>query len=205
LSTDELVEYKLKYPKWFMGVRFHEVFAYDFTIRANPHWLRPCVELPIGRFWQPFIAQQYLDFVFQNKMWVQWSDWHWYQFAQWDPVQQQTEQQMQELVSKYTPGMITLTYANNEPSANRISNWQTAVSSFGCPFGLSDQGWVCNDTTQCLAVGEWAASAIKQQSQLIQFEPIWTFFNLSLGSFSIGPLTGDGNPTANYKALISVL
>jgi len=216
ISLDDLSTYRKRYGKALAGLRIMEVFAQDFTVRAvkssNPEWALPCWKLPDDAFFQPEIAEPYLRFAGDNGMFVQWSDWHWFEFAPWDALQGKHEAKLRELLRKY-PGVVTVTYANNEPeeaSAQRIKGWERCVAKFAqhgaAGYGLSNQSWLAGDEQKCPIddVVRWARSAIAKGCRMIQFEPAWYFFQLPRGTFGVEDYASDpkwadrGSPTANF-------
>ncbi|MCC3373542.1 hypothetical protein [Cohnella sp. REN36] len=223
-SVDELAGYKSKYGDEFAGLRIFEVFGQDFTIRAvkttDPDWALHCWKIPDGRFFQSSIIEPYLAFAKQNGMFVQWSDAHWYALHSWDGPQAENERQLSDWTAKY-PGMVTVTYANNEVGKpdDRIGNWQTAVQSFvdqgAAGYGLSDQSWNCesSDEEDCPAsyMIDWALSGLGQGASFVQLEPSWYFFQLPKGIFTSSDYTASpkwenrGYPTESFTALYDAL
>ncbi len=174
VSPDQLAALKQRLGKWLAGIRFTEVFAEDFTVRAvrttNPEWALPCWKLPEDDFFQPSLAERYLKLASETGLFVQFSDWHWKAFAGWDSHQQERERQLTRLLKQY-PGMVTVTFANNEPSETsvpRLQDWETAVRSFvkdgAAGFGLSCQSWLRRDETACPPeeFASWALSALNK-------------------------------------------
>ncbi len=223
ISVDDLAAYKKRRGKHLAGLRFMEVFAQDFTVRAvkttNPEWALPCWKLPDDAFFQPEIAERYLKFAKEHSMFVQWSDWHWFEFASWDAVQKEHEAKLSELLRKY-PGLVTITYANNEPeeaSVQRIKGWEKSVAGFAkdgaAGYGLSDQSWLSKNDETCPVddIIRWAKSALAKGCRMIQFEPAWYFFRLPRGTFDVREYTSDpkwadrGSPTANFTRLKEAL
>ncbi len=179
----------------------HGGFAEDFTVRAvrttNPEWGRPCWKLPEDDFFQPSLAERYLKLASETGLFVQFSDWHWKAFAGWDSHQQERERQLTRLLKQY-PGMVTVTFANNEPSETsvpRLQDWETAVRSFvkdgAAGFGLSCQSWLRRDETACPPeeFASWALSALNKGARYVQFEPAWYLFHLPRGTFEVQPYT----------------
>lgn len=223
ISLDDLAAYKKRYGKHLAGLRFMEVFAQDFTVRAvkttNPEWALPCWKLPDDAFFQTEIAEPYLKFAQDNGMFVEWSDWHWFEFASWDAPQKEHEAKLSTLLRKY-PGLVTVAYANNEPaeaSAPRIKGWEKSVAKFvrdgAAGYGLGDQSWLSNNEETC-PVGDiirWARSALNKGCGMIQFEPAWYFFKLPRGTFQVQEYASDpkwadrGSPTPNFVKLKEAL
>lgn len=222
ISIDDLSRYKRRYGKWLAGIRLHELFGEDFTVHAirttNPEWARPGVKLPTDDFFQTEIAEPFLRFAKGNGMFVHWSDWHWFEFASWDKPTQIREQKMSELLRRY-PGLVTVTYANNEPnsdSAQRLGYWQKSVAGFvkdgAAGYGLSNQTWMRDDMTCPIEeIVDWTMSALNQGCKLIQLEPHWYYFRLPRGTFDVQYYTSDpawtdrGKPTANFRRLEDAL
>jgi len=195
ISIKDLAAYKKRYGKFLAGLRCFEVLAQDFTVRAakttNPEWLRPCTKIPKDNVFQPKIAERYIRFAKENGIWLQWSEWHWFEFASWDAPIQGYEKTLASLMKKY-PGVVIPTYANNEPNSNssgRIENWDKSVSKFlnsgAVSFGLSNQSWMSSSEMECPPedIILWTKSALNKGGRLIQFEPAWYFFKLPRGSF----------------------
>lgn len=194
-SIKQLTDYRKRYGKLFAGLRIHEVFAQDFTVEAmkttNPEWRTPGLELPKDAFFQPHIAEKFVKFAHDNAMFVQWTDWHWHEFAGWDKLQVKREEELTTILKKY-PGVVTVTYANNEPdsaSVPRLSYWQRAVKKFrdvgAAGYGLSNQSWMRDDITCPIdEMVAWTQSALDLKCSLIQFEPVWYYFNLPRGTFA---------------------
>jgi hypothetical protein len=223
ISLDNLRKYKTKFGKLFSGLRFMEVFAQDFTVRAikttNPEWALPGMKMPPDAFFQPQKAEVLIRFAKENRMFVQFSDWHWIELAGWDKPQIKNEKELSAILRKY-PGVVTVTYANNEPnedSVKRIGYWRKSVEKFvadgaaGC--GLSDQSWLRKNEVNCPVsdIIEWAKSALEQECRMIEFEPAWYFFKLPIGSFGVQEYVTDptwrdrGYPTHNMSKLVTSL
>lgn len=222
ISIDDLRAYKKRCGEWLAGIRFMEVFSQDFVIRAvkttNPEWALPCWKLPKDSFFQPETAEKYLQFARENSMFVQFSDWHWFAFAEWDAPQKENEAGLSALLRKYRR-LVTVTYANNEPdgqSPKRLPDWEKCIAKFkndgAAGLGLSDQSWLSNDQTCPVEdIISWARSALDKGFGYVQFEPAWYFFKLPRGSFGLQDYTKDaawadrGTATANLVALEKAL
>lgn len=220
ISLPDLRSYKKRYGKWLAGIRFMEVLAHDFTVRAvkttNPEWGKPNWKLPRDSFFQPGIVEGFLQFAKQNGMFAQWSDWHWITYADWDKPQQATEDKLHAVLRRF-PGIVTVTYANNEPngdSTKRLPDWERCITKFEdtAELGLSDQSWLGSDVT--CPVGDiisWAESALDKGFRYVQFEPAWYFFRLPRGTFGVQDYTEDpafadrGRATDNLLALEKAL
>lgn len=220
ISMDDLAAYKKRYGKWLAGIRFMEVFGEDFTVRMvktqNVDWLPKACKLPEDEFFQPKIVERYLEFAKRNGMFAQWSDSHWSEFAEWDQPQKDNETRLAQVLRKF-PGVVTVTYANNEPeegSAQRFGFWERSVSKFtkdgAAGFGLSDQYWNRKATPED-GIVPWAKSALDKGCRLIQFEPAWHFFALPVGTFEVIDYTTDpkwadrGEPTESFRILVEAL
>lgn len=203
ITIEDLAKYKRRYGPMLAGLRFMEVFSQDFTVRAirttNPEWKGKDWKMPPDDFFQPKLAEPFLRFAREQKMFVQWSDWHWSRFAGWDKPQKPREESLRKLLAAY-PGLVTVTYANNEPnedSAPRLNHWHEAVRPFVAAgakgFGLSDQSWLRKDDTKCPIedIVAWAKQALALNCKLIQFEPAWYFFDLPRGEFGPADYTKD--------------
>lgn len=195
ISMEYLAKIKSKYGKYLAGLRFMEVFGQDFTVRAikttNPEWARPAEKLPSDNVFQGKYAEQFIKFAEENKMFVQWADFHWYTAASWDAPQKEYEKIVKDLLKKY-PGVVTITYNNNEPleqSVPKLDTWSEIVKGFtkddDAGYGLSDQSWIRGDhmKTAPEEIAAWAESALRKGCKLIQFEPVWYFFKLPIGTF----------------------
>lgn len=223
ISIEDLTRYKKRYGRHLAGLRFMEIMSQDFTVRAvrttNPEWKGKDWKMPEDDFWQPRYAREFLRFARDNKMFVQWSDWHWLRFAPWDMPLKQREEDIRKLLGQF-PGIAIVTYANNEPSEQsvpRLMNWHEAVSPFvdagAAGFGLSNQSWLRKDDTKCPVedIVAWAKRALELKCPLIQFEPVWYFFKLPRGSFGLGNYTSDpafkdsGTPLPAFEGLRHVL
>ncbi len=219
ISIAELERYKRRYGHHLAGLRFTEVFSQDFTIRAvrttNPEWKTADWKLPPDEFFQAAPARAFLKFARTHRMLVQWSDWHWHAFASWDAPQKDREATLRGLLGEF-PGLVTVTYANNEPqeaSVARLKTWPEAVEPFVAAgaqgIGVSNQSWLRKDETRCPIedILAWTRSALERKSRLIQFEPAWYFFELPRGSFRLEDYTKDprwrkaGTPTPAFEAL----
>lgn len=200
-SIDYLKHLKMKYGDCFAGIRFAEVFGQDFTVRCikttNPEWARPSEILPEDNVFNDKYAEPLLKFAHDNNMFVQWGDFHWYGAASWDSVQKDYEEDMKQLLMKY-PDTVIVVYDNNEPnedSVDKLNTWHAIINDFvrygakGC--GLSDQSWIRADhmSTKPEEIVAWAKSALDNDCVLIQFEPVWYFFRLPVGTFEIHDYT----------------
>ncbi len=223
ISLSNLRKYKAKYGKLLAGLRLMEVFSEDFTVRAikttNPEWKQPGMKIPTDDFFQPKIADEFIKFAKDNRMFVQFSDWHWSAFAAWDKPQIENEAEFASILRQY-PGVVTVTYANNEPnedSMKRIGNWWDSVDKFAADgaagYGLSDQSWMRKNEMACPVsdIIEWAKSALGRGCKMIEFEPVWYFFKLPVGSFGVRNYVDDpawlnrGMATSNMRALTKAL
>ncbi len=196
-SIEDLLALKKRYGRWFSGIRFTEVFAQDFTVRAvrstNPEWGRPCWKMPEDSFFSESIAEDLLRFARQHGLTVEWSDWHWSRLHPWDEPQKKHEQYLRRLLKQY-PGIVTVAYANNEPnedSVRRLPDWEQTVKPFAddgaAGFGLSCQSWLRRVETETPAEDmiAWTLSALDRGAALVQYEPVWYFFRLPRGTFEV--------------------
>lgn len=223
ISIDNLRKLKAKYGKLLAGLRLMEVFSEDFTVRAikttNPEWRLPGMKIPKDSFFQPKIAEEFIRFAKDHHMFVQFSDWHWSAFAAWDKPQFKNEEELATILRQY-PGVVTVTYANNEPnedSLKRLGNWWNSVAKFvsdgAAGYGLSDQSWMSKNEMDCPVseIIEWAKSALGRGCKMIEFEPVWYFFKLPVGSFGVQNYLGDpawqdrGYATSNMRELSTFL
>lgn len=223
ITVEDLAGYRRKLGSRLAGIRVMEPFSMDFTLQAirttNPEWKGKNWVLPADDFWQAGLIRPYLQFARDHEMFVQFSDWHWSRFAPWDGRQAAREQGLRELLREF-PGLITVTYANNQPeekAALWLQNWHEAfrpfVSDGAKDFGLSDQSWLRNDEMRCPPedIVAWARRALELNCRLIQFEPVWYFFKLPRGSFGRSDYTKDrqwhdaGAPTPAFRVLRDAL
>jgi len=215
LSLDQLKTYKQKYGSSFAGIRFMEVFGANFTVLAcklqGVDWCKYFNDqLPTDNFYQKSIAETYVKFASDNKMFVLWSDFYWsflnnWEFDQNTVKQPQNEQEMKDLMAKY-PGVIVAVFDNNLPEDgarknNLIDTWfnnfKPYIQNGAKGFGLSDQNWMCNkDTSGCPAqeMANWATKAFANGATVVQFEPVWYFWNLPEGTIDQWVVAGQ-NPT----------
>ena len=162
---------------------------------TNPELKRPGDKLPTDTFFRPGLAEGFIRFAKEHAMFVQWADFGWMPFSPWDKEMPRYTDQVKALLRKY-PGVVTVTYNNNEPneaSIPRLSTWHTAVEQFpkdgAAGYGLSNQSWLHNFTymdTKPEEIIAWTQSALDKDCRLIQFEPAWFFFNLPAGTFELG-------------------
>jgi hypothetical protein len=202
ISVEQLAQLKSTYGASLVGLRFMEVFGQDYGIRAmkttNPELKRPGDKLPADTFFRPDLAEGFIRFAKEHTMFVQWADFGWMPFSPWDNEMPNYTEQVKALLRKY-PGVVTVTYNNNEPneaSIPRLSTWHTAVESFpkdgAAGYGLSNQSWLHNFTymdTKSEEIIAWTQSALDKNCRLIQFEPAWYFFNLPAATFELGDST----------------
>jgi hypothetical protein len=179
-----------------------EIFGQDYGIRAmkttNPELKRPGDKLPADTFFRPDLAEGFIRFAKEHAMFVQWADFGWMPFSPWDKEMPRYTEQVKGLLRQH-PGVVTVTYNNNEPneaSIPRLSTWHTAVESLpkdgAAGYGLSNQSWLHNFTymdTKPEEIIAWTQSALDKDCGLIQFEPAWYFFNLPAGTFELGDST----------------
>ena len=199
ISVEQLADLKTTYGASLVGLRFMEIFGQDYGIRAmkttNPELKRPGDRLPADTFFRPDLAEGFIRFAKEHAMFVQWADFGWMPFAPWDKEMPRYTEQIKALLRQH-PGVVTITYNNNEPneaSIPRLSTWHTAVESFpkdgASGYGLSNQSWLHNFTymdTKPEEIIAWTQSAFDKGCRLIQFEPAWYFFNLPAGTFELG-------------------
>lgn len=222
-SLDDLDRCKRKYKRHFAGLRFMELFAMDFTNRAvkttNPEWNTAGWRLPDDPFFQPELARSFLRFARENRMFVQWSDWHWSRFHPWDAPLTGQERALHALIHEF-PSTVILTYANNEPaeaSAPRLTGWEDAVKPFvadgAAAIGLSNQAWLREPEMSCPVeeIVAWTRQARRVGCRYIQFEPAWYFFKLPRGTFGRELYVGKpgwedcGSPLAAFNRLRAAL
>lgn len=224
ISVDQLATFKASYGASLAGLRFMEIFGQDYGIRAmkttNPELKRPGDKLPGDNFFQPDLAESFIRFANEHAMFVQWADFGWMPFSPWDREMPNYTEQVKALLRQH-PGVVTVTYNNNEPneaSIPRLSTWHTAVEHFAkegaAGFGLSNQSWLHNFTymdTKPAEIIAWTRSALDNNCRLIQFEPAWYFFNLPAGTFEVGDSnqvpsgTQPGEAKESLKRLIGFL
>jgi hypothetical protein len=224
ISVEQLAAFKESYDASLVGLRFMEIFGQDFGIRAmkttNPELKRPGDKLPVDTFFRSDLAEGFIRFAKEHAMFVQWADFGWMPFSPWDKEMPNYTEQVKALLRMY-PGVVTVTYNNNEPneaSIPRLSTWHTAVESFpkngAAGYGLSNQSWLHNFTymdTKPEEIIAWTQSALDKNCRLIQFEPAWYFFNLPAGTFELGDCkevpagTQSGEARQSLKRLITFL
>jgi len=224
ISVEQLAGFKESYGAWLVGLRFMEIFGQDYGIRAmkttNPELKRPGDKLPADTFFRSDLAEGFIRFAKEHAMFVQWADFGWMPFSPWDKEMPNYTEQVKALLRKH-PGVVTVTYNNNEPkeaSIPRLSTWHTAVESFlkdgAAGYGLSNQSWLHNFTymdTKPEEIIAWTQSALDKNCRLIQFEPAWYFFNLPAGTFELGDSnqvaagTKPGDARESLKRLIAFL
>jgi hypothetical protein len=202
ISVEQLADLKTTYGASLIGLRFMEIFGQDYGIRAmkttNPELKRPGDKLPADTFFRPDLAEGFIRFAKEHAMFVQWADFGWMPFSPWDKEMPRYTNQVKALLRQH-PGVVTITYNNNEPnegSIPRLSTWHTAVESFpkdgAAGYGLSNQSWLHNFTymdTKPDEIIAWTQSALDKNCRLIQFEPAWYFFNLPAATFELGDST----------------
>jgi hypothetical protein len=202
ISVEQLADLKTTYGASLVGLRFMEIFGQDYGIRAmkttNPELKRPGDKLPTDAFFRPDLAEGFIRFAKEHAMFVQWADFGWMPFSPWDKEMPRYTDQVKALLHQH-PGVVTVTYNNNEPnegSIPRLSTWHTAVEHFpndgAAGYGLSNQSWLHNFTymdTKSDEIIAWTQSALDKNCRLIQFEPAWYFFNLPAGTFELGDST----------------
>jgi hypothetical protein len=224
ISVEQLAAFKQSYGALLIGPRFMEIFGQDYGIRAmkttNPELKRPGDKLPADTFFRPDLAEGFIRFAKEHAMFVQWADFGWMPFSPWDKEMPNYTEQVKALLRKH-PGVVTITYNNNEPneaSIPRLSTWHTAVESFpkdgAAGYGLSNQSWLHNFTymdTKSEEIIAWTQSALDKNCRLIQFEPAWYFFNLPNGTYELGDSTKvpdgtiPGEAKENLQQLITFL
>jgi len=226
ISPDSLEDFKKRYGEYLAGIRIFEVFAVDYTTDAirtiHPEWASVSwrKNVPQDAFYQHSIAKEFLELANKKRIFLQWGDFHWFEFCPWDKHQSEREQSLANLISKY-PGIITVTYNNNEPkehSVGRLATWQRAILKFteggNARFGLSDQAWIRNDpvSTNGKELASWVEDALHKGCRYIQFEPFWYFFKMPRGTYDLkanytdDPKWSDrGSATENFKKIESTL
>jgi hypothetical protein len=177
-------------------------------------------KLPADTFFRPDLAEGFIRFAKEHEMFVQWADFGWMPFSPWDKEMPNYTEQVKALLRQH-PGIVTITYNNNEPneaSIPRLSTWHTAVEHFpnegAAGYGLSNQSWLHNFTymdTKPEEIIAWTQSALDKNCRLIQFEPAWYFSNLPAGTFELGDSTKvpdgtiPGEARESLKQLITFL
>ena len=202
ISMEHLAKLKATYGLALVGLRFMEIFGQDYGIRAmkttNPELKRPGDKLPADTFFRPDLAEGFIRFAKEHAMFVQWAEFGWMPFSPWDKEMPNYTEQVKGLL-RQNPGVVTVTYNNNEPneaSIPRLSTWHHSVEHFSkdgaAGYGLSNQSWLHNLTymdTKPEEIIAWTQSALDKNCRLIQFEPAWYFFNLPAGTFEHGDHT----------------
>src|SRR3989344_2857496 len=237
-SIYELRQYKRAYGSAFAGVRVFEVFGQNATVLGCRKYAADWCEaykqfLPTDNFSQKAFLEDYLKFVHENGMFLLLSDQLWMNtlsdysnpnqayMDELASIQTQNEQDLKALLAVY-PGTVVVAYDNNaynEASRARANTWTTIVQpyvQYGAKgFGLSDQSWMCNDETKCLAseLASWASSAFASGALIVETEPYWYWWVFPKGI--IGPQTDSyvsdpqwvnrGSATQNLPVLASAL
>jgi len=173
----------------------NDVFSHHPPHCLHLGWTRHANKLPADTFFRPDLAEGFIRFAKEHAMFLQWADFDWMPFSPWDKETPNYTEQVKALLRQH-PGIVTVTYNNNEPNESsipRLSTWHTAVESFpkdgAAGYGLSNQSWLHNFTymdTKPQEIIAWTQSALDKNCCLIQFEPAWYFFNLPAGTFDLG-------------------
>ena len=228
ISLADLKKYKKRYGKYLAGIRFMEVFGADFTNicihSTNPEWKHEGfgkMPGPDDNFFHPELVRGYFAFARDHGMFVQWSDFHWQKNTVWDKRQVEREAQLIGMLKEF-PGLVTVTYANNEPvemSKPLLGKWTSFIDYLPAEgardFGLSDQAWLNSPDPMACPVEDmirWADSALDAGCRYVQFEPGFYYFNLPGGTLGPSPdYTQDpewkdrGFPKENYDKLVTAL
>ncbi len=180
---------------YFAGIRFHEVGAVDYTVKAcldhksGPNRVNWCDafqrNLRQGDILAPAKIRPFFEFARRNQMMILWSDWKW---DQGTIVQE--ERLAKLLASGRYRDLLVLQFANNLPDeAARTdgSAWQSwlkryrpAVGRTVRALGLSDQSWTCANQKNCPSsvIIQWMRRGLKAQATIFSFEPSFYFFQL---------------------------
>ena len=199
ISPEELNSIKKKYGKYFAGIRFMETFGADFSTRCaknlelTEQWVvdyRTKFPIPEDDYLQAKNIELYMKFAKDNKMFAEWTDFHWFAFSDWDKAQIKNEEILSDAIKKY-PDTVIVCYSNNEPlvlSVPKVDTFddalKTVVNKGGTlGIGLSNQSWLRSNPmeTSPEEMILWCESALKKGCALIQFEPWFYYFNLPIG------------------------
>lgn len=217
LSLTTLQQYKQKYGSEFAGIRFMEVFALNDNVLAGisgcpSDTSYPCVgPTPSNPFYEKSMLEQFVSFASQNGMFALFMD------TLPSPGQ---AADLRDVVSQY-PNTVVVFYDNNMPlGAYTEATWQTDYQPFVAAgakgFGLSDQAWLCSDEATCPAstLATWAVDAFKNGAMVVEFEPVWYFFDFPVGEMTPGTFdnytanpawANRGSATPNLNTIVNAL
>jgi hypothetical protein len=141
-------------------------------------------------FFRPDLIRTYLWFARSFNMIVQWSDFHWPYYTRWAEVLKDRRAKLELLFDEF-PGLITVTYANNEPeegSRVRLDDWhkdlEPMVALGAKDYGLSDQAWLYANPMACPVEDmiAWSDKALAHGCRYLQYEPGFYYFNIPVGA-----------------------
>ncbi len=206
LPISELNGLKQRYGQYFAGLRFMEVLAANHDVilcqAKRQYWCKdPLPEdasYPNEALFNADLIQNQFEFLKANNMFGLWTDWRWWQydalrlknspdwltFYQNNIKQEQNEETLRGLISKY-PGTIVIMYNNNSPeesSRSQMNQWQDILRPFAdagaIGIGLSDQSWMCsNNNCPVEELAQWANNAFQKGAKLVDFQPLYYFWN----------------------------
>jgi hypothetical protein len=197
ISLEDLAKYKKRYGRYLAGMRFMEVFGQDVTVIGMPkyhsEWLHDGYSKmpdPNVNVFEPSVVRPFFEFAQKHKMFVQWSEFHWCKKMVWDYRYYERNKQFLCLLEEF-PGLVTVTYANNEPprqSIPRLNEWHNDVepllTSGAKDYGLSNQAWLYNDAPMECPIEEliaWTRRALELGCRYIEYEPVFYFFEVPFG------------------------
>jgi hypothetical protein len=212
LSLRQLRDLRKTFGSYFAGLRIFEVLAQNFTVSACRHgqpWCRDfATRMPNSDFFDPRLADRFVAFAHQQKMFVVFADWYWsfdHQDAPPWQHQQRKERAVTKLLGKYKDTIIVM-YDNNEPhgqSEQQFGKWAAQLAQFvsdgAMGLGLSDQSWICFEVggrtdLDCPVeiIISWAKDAIEAGTIAIQTEPYWYWWEMPRGGNLRNYIIGSG-------------
>lgn len=188
---------------YFAGIRFHEVAAVDFTVKAcldsksGPNRVDWCDHfqrnLRQRNILQPSKIRPFFEFARRHRMMILWSDWKWDQ-----GTTAQEEQLATLLASGRYSDLLVLQFANNLPGEAARTNdsaWQSwlkryrpAVGHTVHALGLSDQSWTCANQKSCPSsvIIQWMKRGLEGRATIFSFEPSFYYFLLPEEQHPVG-------------------
>lgn len=204
ISVYRVIDYKKWYGEYFAGIRSHETFSMDSTIRLGRwgllDWWEPFKEyVPYDSYFkqdeiEPFVAE-----CANAGMFFIWSDPHWsynsstWHYDRWNAelvgkdwqIQVANEKIVWNLGNKYKN--IYPMYANNLSSAAQKNTYyhclEPIITPYSLGWGLSDQAWLYGDPMKAPIedIIDWAVRALVSGASIVEFEPIWYLYDIIAG------------------------